>query len=276
MRVSVITPSFRNSEWLKLCIASVADQGGDVEHLVQDAGSDDGTLDWLPQDTRVKAFIEKDAGMYDALNRGLRRASGDILACLNCDEQYLPGALDAVRAYFAAHPEVDMVFGDMVVVDGAGGYLFHRKMVTPQLPHTWVCHLAAFTCGTFFRRRLLEELNLFYPEGYRAVGDAARMVNALRGGVRMDVLRRFTSVFTSRDGNLSRDPAALEELRRFAAGAPLWMRLARPLIPLHHRLRRWAAGVYSQGPFEYALFTAQSPAQRVAHRVTAPTARWKW
>src|SRR6478672_1877554 len=83
---SVITPSFRSSDWLKLCIASVADQSVGHEHIVQDAGSDDGTLDWLPRDPRAKVFVEKDQGMYDAINRGLRRASGDILAYLNRDE----------------------------------------------------------------------------------------------------------------------------------------------------------------------------------------------
>src|SRR5688572_33122025 len=87
MRCSVITPSFRNSRWLKLCIASVADQDIDHEHIVQDSCSDDGTQDWLPHDKRVKAFIEKDKGMYDAVNRGLRRATGEILSYINCDEQ---------------------------------------------------------------------------------------------------------------------------------------------------------------------------------------------
>ena len=71
---SIVTPSFRNSKWLKLCIASVADQDGvTLEHIVQDAGSDDGTLDWLPQDQRVQVYVEKDNGMYDAVNRGFRR-----------------------------------------------------------------------------------------------------------------------------------------------------------------------------------------------------------
>jgi glycosyltransferase involved in cell wall biosynthesis len=87
VQFSIITPSFRNSRWLKLCIASVADQQDvELEHIVQDSCSDDGTGDWLPQDRGVKAFIEKDGGMYDAVNRGYRRAQGDILAYLNCDE----------------------------------------------------------------------------------------------------------------------------------------------------------------------------------------------
>lgn len=73
---SIVTPSFRNSKWLKLCIASVADQDGvTLEHIVQDAGSDDGTLDWLPQDERVQVHVEKDNGMYDAVNRGFRRST---------------------------------------------------------------------------------------------------------------------------------------------------------------------------------------------------------
>jgi len=88
MNFSIITPSFRGSAWLKLCIASVADQSSvTLEHIVQDSCSDDDTKNWLPNDRRVKAFIEKDSGMYDAVNRGFKRAQGDILAYLNCDEQ---------------------------------------------------------------------------------------------------------------------------------------------------------------------------------------------
>jgi glycosyltransferase involved in cell wall biosynthesis len=133
MKFSIITPSFRNSAWLKLCIASVADQAGvAMEHIVQDAGSDDGTLDWLPRDPRVQAFIEKDGGMYDAVNRGYRRATGDILAYLNCDEQYLPGALATIRDFFAAHPRVEVVLAGSLITDGEGKYVCHRHALTPH------------------------------------------------------------------------------------------------------------------------------------------------
>ena len=77
MKFSIVTLSFRNSDWLRFCIASVADQQGvEHEHIVQDFCSAVGTQDWLPLDTRVKALIEKDQGMYDAVNRGFRRATG--------------------------------------------------------------------------------------------------------------------------------------------------------------------------------------------------------
>ncbi len=91
-QISIVTPSFRPGPWLRLCMASVADQEAvTFEHIIQDAGSDDGTLDWLRAEPQVRTFVEKDGGMYDAINRGLQRATGDIVAYLNCDEQYLPG-----------------------------------------------------------------------------------------------------------------------------------------------------------------------------------------
>lgn len=275
MRFSVITPSFRNSGWLRLCIASVADQGVELEHIVQDAGSDDGTLEWLLQDPRVKAFVERDQGMYDAVNRGLRRAQGEILSYLNCDEQYLPGALAAVDDFFRKNPAVDVLFADFVVVDAEGKYLFHRKVQTPLLYHTWVAHLASFTCATFFRRRLIAEEGLFFNEKLKDVGDADWIVRLLRRNVSMGVLRRFTSVFTLTGDNRYTGAQARRERLELASAAPLWARRGKALIVLHHRLRRLLGGIYSQKPFSYALYTAKNPETRTIQKVAQPTAKWK-
>ena len=275
MRFSVITPSFRNSNWLKLCIASVADQGVAAEHIIQDAGSDDGTLDWLPHDRRVQAFIEPDRGMYDAVNRGLRRAQGEILSYLNCDEQYLPGALPAVECFFRENPRTEVLFADFVGVDGAGDYLFHRKVQTPQLHHTWVSHLAAFTCATFFRRSLIADHGLYFNPNLRVVGDAEWMVRLLRRRTPMGVLRRFTSAFTLTGANLGASPEGRREARALSDSAPLWARKMKALLVLQHRWRRLSGGIYSQPPFSYSLFTAASPTQRVVHEVTHPTFKWR-
>ena len=109
---------------------SVADQGVELEHIVQDSVSDDGTMDWLPQDARVKAYIEKDRGMYDAVNRGMRKAKGEIIAYMNCDEQYLPGALKAVWEFFVKHPRVEVVFADTVVVNEDGSSTVFAKCIS--------------------------------------------------------------------------------------------------------------------------------------------------
>ena len=275
MKFSIITPSFRNSEWLRLCVASVADQGVAHEHIVQDAGSDDGTLDWLPADARVRAVVEKDDGMYDAINRGLHKSSGDIFAYLNCDEQYLPGALWAVEEFFAAHPEVEVLFGDAVAVNATGHYLWHRKMLRPLLWHTWVCQLSTLTCGTFFRRSVIERGNYFDPR-WRIVGDAEWMLRLIRQRTPMAVLRRFTSVFTHTGGNLSASEAGRAELHALNATAPLPARALKPLIVAQHRVRRLLGGAYAQAPFEFALFTQAQPEARVVRHVERPTSRWRW
>jgi glycosyltransferase involved in cell wall biosynthesis len=275
VRFSIVTPSFRNSDWLKLCIASVADQGVDVEHIVQDAGSDDGTLDWLLRDPRVKAFVEKDEGMYDAVNRGLRRTQGEILAYLNCDEQYLPGALAAVKNFFEQNPRVDVLFADFVVLDGEGNYLFHRKVQRPLKHHVWVSHLPTFTCATFFRRKLIFEQGQFFDPKLRDVGDGKWVLGLLQRGTPMAVLRRFTSTFTMTGANMSARPNARREARELFSTAPLWARKLKWLLILQHRLRRLAGGIYFQKPFSYAVYTHGSPEKRVVHDVARPTFKWK-
>ena len=274
MKFSIVTPSFRNSEWLKLCVASVADQRVEHEHIVQDASSDDGTLDWLRQDARVIACVEKDAGMYDAINRGWRKAGGEYLAHLNCDEQYLPGALTAVAAHFEQHPEVDVIFADAVIVDENGGYLWHRKMLKPLAWHTAVCPLSTLTCATFFRRRVLDERGIFYDPAWKMVGDSDWVLRLIRSGARLDVLRRFSSVFTRTGENLSLQ--AQDEAGRFFRQSPAWRRAWRPAVLLHHRLRRWAGGIYAQEPFQFSLHIRDQPGRRVTRTVARPTSRWRW
>ena len=275
MRFSVVTPSFNPSPWLTLCIASVADQGVDVEHIVQDAGSTDGTLGWLQHDGRVKAFIERDSGMYDAVNRGLRRAEGDILAYLNCDEQYLPGCLQTVEAFFRAHPAVDVLFGDVVVVNSNLDYVFHRKVQVPMKYHTWVSHLSSLTCATFFRRRILTTHERFFDPRLRDVGDAEWMLRLLKHRVPMAVLRQFTSVFTMTGENMGAQPNAIRERRELQASAPFAARTLKPLLVFHHRLRRLTGGIYFQRPFSYSIYTQGSPDERVSFEVTRPRFRWR-
>jgi glycosyltransferase involved in cell wall biosynthesis len=270
VRISIVTPSYRRSPWLKLCIASVADQGSDVEHIVQDSQSDDGTLDWLPGDRRVRTFVEKDQGMYDGINRGLRRASGDVLAYLNCDEQYLPGALAAVGGFFEQHPQIEVLFGDVVMVDSDGRYLYHRKMQTPLKYHTWTGHLSTLSCGMFFRRRIISDYGLLFDPRLRDVGDGEWMVRLLQRGVRMAVLGEFTSVFARTGTNMSVGANARRENRDLYLSAPSWARAMKPLFILQHRLRRWTGGMYRQQPFTYEIFTHASPDRRQRFDVPRP------
>jgi len=274
MKFSIITPSFRNSKWLKLCIASVADQEGvEREHIVQDSCSDDGTQDWLPQDPRVRAFIEKDAGMYDAVNRGYRRAQGDILAYLNCDEQYLPGALKSVQDFFEAHPEIEMVLAGTIVVNSDGHYICHRHSMVPHPWHVWF-RFPLLTSSLFIRRQVIDRRGILFDTRWRDLGDFHWILALLKNNVPMAVCNGFTSVFSDTGENMNLKPNALREIKETRAMTPLWLRWLKPVWIVQHRLRRLAAGHFSLEPTSYSIYTLQSPQQRVQFDVAKPTAVW--
>lgn len=274
MKFSIITPSFRNSSWLKLCIASVADQQGvELEHIVQDSCSDDGTQDWLPQDKRVQAFIEKDSGMYDAVNRGYRRATGDILAYLNCDEQYLPGALQAVREFFEAHPQIEVLLAGSIVTDGEGKYLCHRHSMTPHPLHMHL-RFPVLTSSIFIRRKVITERGIFFDTKWRDLGDFHWVRALMKHRVPMAVSNGFTSVFADTGENMNLKPNAIREKAETDTMTPRWVQWLKPVWVGHHRLRRLLAGHFFLKPTTYAIYTAQSPRQRVIIDVPKPTAVW--
>jgi glycosyltransferase involved in cell wall biosynthesis len=271
---SIITPSFRNAAWLKLCIASVADQAGvKVEHIVQDSCSDDGTGEWLPKDPRVKAFIEKDSGMYDAVNRGYRRATGDILAYLNCDEQYLPGALAKVEQFFAEHPKVEVLLAGSIVTDGDGKYICHRHGLVPHPQGVWF-RFMALTSSIFIRRSVIHDRGLFFDTRWRDLGDFHWVLNLMRQGVRIAVSNEFTSTFADTGENMNLRPNAIREKAETQAMIPKWVKATKPLWIVNHRLRRLAAGHFNLPATRYAIYTKASPDRRVTFEVPKPTAVW--
>jgi glycosyltransferase involved in cell wall biosynthesis len=274
VKFSIVTPSFRNSRWLKLCIASVADQQGvEVEHIVQDSCSDDGTQEWLTQDKRVQAFIEKDTGMYDAINRGYRRATGDILAYLNCDEQYLPGALQSMQTFFEAHPDVDVALAGSIITDAEGNYTCHRHSLVPHPQHIWF-RFSVLTSSVFLRRRVVSERGLYFDTRWRDLGDYHWILALMKNRVPMAVCDDFTSIFTETGDNMNFKPNALREKAETKAMAPLWVRALKPLWIAHHRLRRLAEGHFSIKPTHYDLYTLKSPDKRVRIEVPKPTVIW--
>ena len=274
MKFSIITPSFRNSAWLKLCIASVADQQGvEFEHIVQDSCSDDGTQDWLPQDRRVAAFIEKDAGMYDAVNRGYRRATGDILSYLNCDEQYLPGALKAVQEFFEKNPQAEVVLAGSIVTDGNGRYICHRHSMVPTPNQVWF-RFPILTSSIFIRRKVIHERGLYFDTRWRDLGDFHWILALMKNKVPMAVCSAFTSVFADTGENMNLKPNAIREKDETARMIPAWLKFMRPLWILNHRLRRVWHGHFFLGSTSYAIYTKASPDRRVTVAVPKPTAVW--
>jgi len=118
-------------------------------HCFKTAGSDDGTLDWLPM-TRASRPLSKKTPECTMPSIAACAAPGAKSSLPQLRRQYLPGALLAVEKFFLESPRVDVLFADFVVVDAEGDYGFIARFQTPRLHHTWVSHLPAFTCATFF------------------------------------------------------------------------------------------------------------------------------
>jgi glycosyltransferase involved in cell wall biosynthesis len=278
MRISVITPSYKQPDWLRLCAASVADQSAsnlEIEHIVHDNRSGPEIAQALNPFPEVKLTSENDRGMYDAINRGWKEATGDIFCWLNCDEQYLPGALQEVACYFRDHPEVDILFADTIITDSEGKYTCSRQVLLPELYHTYTSHLQTFSCATFFRRQLFHQRGFWLDSKWRALGDSELMIRFLRARVRMGLVPRYFSTFIDHGENWSLQPLSREEGRTLRAQAPDWAQKCAPIWVLLHRLRRWTHGLYQVAPFAYDIFTQASPRQRVHFEVDKPTFYWR-
>src|SRR6185369_6051551 len=118
-----------------------------IEYLVFDAGSTDGTAEVLARYAeRLCAVVEPDGGQADAINRGLHRARGEIVAWLNSDDVYLPGAISAAVRYLIDHPQQAMVYGAAYYIDAAGERIgrYPTQPATRLNEGCYICQPAAF------------------------------------------------------------------------------------------------------------------------------------
>lgn len=246
IRISVVTPSYKQIDFLKCCAASVADQAGDfeVEHLIHDGGSGREFEQWAAEQQGAVCISEKDDGMYDAINRGFRKANGDIIAWLNCDEQYLPGALDKVSRFFDSHPDIDIVFGDVVLVDELMTPLAYRRAIKPSIAHTRYSHLSTFSAATFIRRRALDEGH-FLQTRWKTIADAVWIEELLSAGYRSATIREPLAVFCMLGSNLGQSSLLFEERKQWELELKATNKWIKRLHIMRHRIAKFLFGAYN-------------------------------
>ena len=157
--VSIITPSFNQAPYLEQTIQSVLGQDYPrLEYIVVDGGSTDNSLEIIQKyNDRLAYWIsEKDSGQAEAINKGFARAKGDILGWLNSDDYYLPNTISQVVKSFQENPDVVMVYGDMLAVNGTGetiNVLRYKQLSLQDL----LCFQIIGQPSVFFRRSALEK-----------------------------------------------------------------------------------------------------------------------
>lgn len=173
-KVSIVTPSYNQGQFLESTILSVLNQSHpNLEYIIIDGGSTDGSVQIIKKYHKYLAYwiSEKDGGMYDAINKGLKMASGDILAYLNSDDLYMPGTFQIITEYFQKHPEVALVYGDCVFINEREEYMY-----TYHYPcFKWRRFILLNWCsilqqGSFWRRDIHKKIGYFNPE-FKMAGD---------------------------------------------------------------------------------------------------------
>jgi glycosyltransferase involved in cell wall biosynthesis len=160
--VSIITPSFNQASYLGQTIRSVVEQDYQrIEYIVIDGASTDGSIEVIRKyENRLAYWVsEKDKGQAEAINKGFARATGDIIAWLNSDDYYLPGAISAAVKAFDENPDVVLVYGDMLAVDERGqtiNQLRYGQLTLEDL----LCFQIIGQPAVFIRRKVLDNLKL--------------------------------------------------------------------------------------------------------------------
>jgi len=247
-----------------LVIEHIIQDGGTpgIEELAREVGAEfyrngelvfstrPSTLDARPY--RLTIYSEADAGMYDALNKGIARMSGDLWAWINSDEQYLPGTIRYVVQWFEEHPTTEILCGDALLTDIGGNALAYRKSIPPLALHTRLVHLGTLSCASFYRKGILAKAGGFDTR-WRSIGDAEWMERLLKSGAVVESCQRPLATFTFTGRNTSESPLAKkegEEWRQRPDAPPSWMRM--PVI-MRHRIRKFFAGAYRRRSLSYAI-----------------------
>ena len=222
--ISVITPSYNMFSYLKRCVASVSDQKGvEIEHIIVDNMSIDGTKQWLKKNNKIKKIIEPDNGLYDAINKGLKQSRGNIFCCLNCDEQYLPGVLSKVYQFFKDHKDIDIVYGDFLLIDENNNLTSFKKSIKPRYSYILSHYLYTYTCSLFFRRKIIDNGH-FFNTNNKTVSDALFVTDLIKEKYKFGHINHFTSVFAIRNNNLCFSSVAKDEQKLLKSSLPILIR----------------------------------------------------
>jgi glycosyltransferase involved in cell wall biosynthesis len=242
-KVSIVTPSYQQAAFLEQTLRSVLEQDyPDIEYMVIDGGSTDGSLEIIQRYADRLAYwvSERDSGQAEAINKGFQRTTGDIVAWVNSDDYYLPGAVRRAVEVLEAQPDLGFVYADVLAVDGEG-----RPINRMRYGDWGLDGLLSFRMigqpSVFMRRSVLEKAGLLREDmGYLLDHDFWLRIAALTPVKYVPELWSAARYHAAAK-NVAQTEKFCQEAYRVAAALP-----SDPLLSAHyHRLRRQVlAGLY--------------------------------
>jgi glycosyltransferase involved in cell wall biosynthesis len=254
MKISVITPNFNGEAYLADCLKSIIDQrreGLDIEILVMDGGSTDGSADVVRSfGSEINTFVsEKDNGPCDAITKGLALATGDILAWLNADDLYVPGALARVAEVMSQHPERALCFGHCPIVNEQGDEIRHgitrfKEMFYPFSSRFVIQSINYISQPAMFFRRSAYEAAGPLRQDLKAAWDYEFILRLWKQGGAVRVSRPALAMFRWHPGSISGQHFKLQFKEEFDAAVADAGRFS--IQALLHWFVRWGiVGSYS-------------------------------
>jgi glycosyltransferase involved in cell wall biosynthesis len=216
MLITIITPCLNRRETIGEAIESVRSQDwSEVEHVVVDGGSTDGTLDVLARYPHLRVVSEPDRGLYDAINKGIRLARGTVLGHLNSDDIYVPDIFGKIAEAFAADSDVGSVCGGAQIFtsDGPEHRVSHTINAEPvkMLRSSDIIRGVPITNARFFRRAVYEKIG-GYDIRYRMAADRDFLMRLLLAGTKRATVRDVVYKYRSHPGSLTLSGRASREL----------------------------------------------------------------
>ncbi len=213
MRFSIITPNYNGERFLEQTLQTVISQAGsniELEYIVVDGGSTDGSQDILEQyhDDISHTVIEADTGPANAINKGLRLATGDVIAWLNADDLYYPRTLERVAQALESRPEAAFCFGGCPIINEQGqeirsGITRFKELFYPiSSRFTYQCINYLSQPALFFRRQAVERAGLL-PENMVAAWDYDFILRLWHSGDAVQVAGAPLSAFRWHESSIS-------------------------------------------------------------------------
>lgn len=211
--ITIITVVLNGSQYVEQTILSVINQDyPNLEYIMIDGGSTDGTLEIIRKyEDRIDYWVsEPDSGIYDAMNKGIAKASGELIGLLNADDYYEPGALQAVAAAHVAAPTAGIFYGNSYILQEDMGLRYK------SYGHTRFWRGMGFPHQAMFVRRGVHGVIGIYDTAYRIVADYDFVLRAMEGCITFSYVDALLVNYRNTGLSGSNLYATLNEMRKIS------------------------------------------------------------